>query len=455
MKKTSLSKLYLHEKQNQIWIDDHRFKLICSGRRFGKSRYAASESLAKAFNYEGDYDPITPPAVLLGAPTLKMVRRIFFRPLSALVKNHPLVENINRSEMIIELKGDKPNIHFVGMDGVNSDRLRGFRIYHVNADEGQDIPANTYNDVLLPALIDTPNSTMTVTGTPKGEQNILGQLKSRCELEADKWRFFNFTTYDNSLIPKDEIDNFKKLLPPEIFDQEILAKFVTPPGQIYRHFDEKRNVYHDTGRKFEKVFIGHDFGDVNPAWAVIGFNHTEKCFYVIDVIDNRLQVSEELIHSWGNISNTAMEEIEQMDTFIELCSRYHVNQIFTGHDRPSRLLTIRKTGKDKKIEGMRKAIVGKPVPQTYTLINSLYYNKMLKISQKCIKKGLDKEILSYHRKSQDGEIIDEVENKSKYHRLDAIAYCVGTLAIRYNLIFGDLKTSDKMDKDDINSLVLH
>ena len=439
IKKTSLSKLYLHPKQNEIWLDNHRFKLICSGRRFGKSRYAASESIVKAFNYTGEYDPITPPAVLLGAPTLKMARRIFFRPLAALLKNHPRVENINRSEMLIELKGNRPSIHVVGMDGVNSDRLRGFRIFHVNADEGQDIPSNTYNDVILPALIDTPGSTMTVTGTPKGETNILGQLKKRCDLEGDKWQFFNYTTYDNSLIPKDEIDNFKKLLPPEIFEQEIVAKFVNPPGQIFNCFSATLNVYNDTGVKYDKVFIGHDYGDVNPAWAIIGFNHSEKCFYVIDVIDNRLNVSENLIQSWGNVSNKAMEEYEQMELNKKLCVQYDVDKIFTGHDRPSRLMTIRRTGKDKKIKGMIKAVVGKPIPQTYTLINTLYYLRKIKISQRCIDKGLDKEISSYHRVIKDGIMLDEVEDKSQYHRLDAIGYCIGTLAERYNLVFGDLK----------------
>lgn len=405
-----------------------------SGRRFGKSRYAATESIAKALNYDGEYDPITPPAVIIGAPTLKMCRRIFFKPLAKLLKSHPLVADINRSDLIIETVGNRPDIHFVGLSDVNSDRLRGFRLYHINADEAQDVSRETFDAVLLPALMDTAGSSMTVTGTPKGELNILGQLKKRCLADPENWRFHSYTTYDNPLIPKEEIDTFKKLLAPEIFEQEILAAFVKPPGQFFSCYDPIKHLYQTGSVRFEKVWLGHDYGDVNPAWAVIGWY--DNCFYVEDVFDNKPNIDQELLDLWGAVNNTAMEENEQMEFFKKLCHQYKVNRIYTGHDKPSRLKTIRRIGAEFGINGMKKAVVGKPITQTATLINSLYQAGMIRVSNRCIQKGLDKDIQSYKRASdRDGNLIDEPENKSSFHRLDAIGYVIGTIGQRYNILY--------------------
>lgn len=418
----------------KIWNDTTRFKLIVSGRRFGKSRYAATEAISKALNYTGQYDPVTPPAVIIGAPTLKMCRRIFFNPLSKLLKNHPLVAGINRSDLVIETVGQRPDIHFVGLDGVNSDRLRGFRLYHVNADEGQDVNRETFDSVLLPALMDTRGSTLTVTGTPKGEINVLGQLKKRCAADPENWKFHSYTTYDNPLIDRAEIELFKKFLTPEIFEQEIMAEFVKAPGQFFTGYDEARNSYKADSIQFEKVYLGHDYGDVNPAWAVIGW--ANNCFYVEDVFDNAPKIDSALLDLWGAVNISAMEENDQINFFKKICLQYNIDKIITGHDRPSRLLTIRKVGQENDIIAMKKAVIGKPVTQTVALINSLYQADMIKISDKCIAKRLNIDIQSYKREmDKNGFLTDEPEKKSSFHRLDAIAYVIGTIGQRFNILY--------------------
>jgi hypothetical protein len=212
-----------------------------------------------------------------------------------------------------------------------------------------------------------------------------------------------------------------------------MAEFVKPPGQVYNCFNEATMTSQAGSVKFEKVFLGHDYGDVNPAFAIIGF--ANNCFYIEDVFDNSPNISQELLDLWGAVNNKAMEESDQIELFKKLCRQYSVRKIFTGHDRPSRLLTIRRIGAEFNIEGMRKAVVGKPVTQTYPLINSLYHAGMIKVSTKCVVKGLPAEIMSYKRETdKNGIVIDEIEKKSTFHRLDAIAYVIGTIGERYNIL---------------------
>ncbi|MEO0989250.1 MAG: hypothetical protein AAFY20_27505, partial [Cyanobacteria bacterium J06639_14] len=50
----------LHEKQQIVHDDRTRFRVLCCGRRFGKSRLAMAEAVKRSLSYDGPYDVASP-----------------------------------------------------------------------------------------------------------------------------------------------------------------------------------------------------------------------------------------------------------------------------------------------------------------------------------------------------------------------------------------------------------
>jgi hypothetical protein len=70
----------------------------------------------------------------------------------------------------------------------------------------------------------------------------------------------NASSYDNPYIPKDDLDESKKTLPPDIFRQEILGVFVDEGGEVFKDIDRYcilPSFIDGTGGKY---YGGVDFG---------------------------------------------------------------------------------------------------------------------------------------------------------------------------------------------------
>ena len=53
-----------------------------------------------------------------------------------------------------------------------------------------------------------------------------GQSAESIEQREKQWESFNFSSYDNPLIDKNEIDELVKEISPALRDQEVFGKFV-------------------------------------------------------------------------------------------------------------------------------------------------------------------------------------------------------------------------------------
>src|SRR4051794_25402213 len=97
-------KAVLHETQLQVARDNHRFRIICAGRRWGKSILAELIVLAWATQTPGLY--------WIVSPTYKQSKQIHWRGLQQLIplewvakKNEVELSLTLRNGSIIELKG--------------------------------------------------------------------------------------------------------------------------------------------------------------------------------------------------------------------------------------------------------------------------------------------------------------------------------------------------------------
>lgn len=381
--------------------------MLCCGRRFGKSQLGKVEVIKRAFEYDGPYDTISPPVVLVGMPNLPMAKRVFFRPLVALLERHPLVAGVNRSECIIHLKGDRPDILFLGLNAGYGDRVRGLRIWGFVGDEIQAVSRGILDEVIMPAMADTPGSWALLTGTPKGKQNHLYDLTQRSLTQPD-WDYFHYHTSDNPFVARDEIARARSVLDPRTYRQEYEASFEDFTGKIFSELGD-RHIVDVIPDSFDRVYLGVDWGDVNPALVVIGLKGDR--YFVVD--------------EWINRTGQPVTQDVVDREALRLCTHWGLHRGYADPSRPSSILHMRRlepAGLKRMIKGFNR------IDEGLAAINSLFFQDRLFIWSKL--RHFRECAESYHRATdEDGTVLNTIEDGQDDHVLDAARYVLSTIEV--------------------------
>jgi phage terminase large subunit len=261
--------------QETIAKDQHRFKVVVAGRRFGKTHLAIRELCY--------YARIPEQEVWYVAPTYKQAKMIVWRKLKNKLQDLKWIRKANESELTILLKNGS-TIALKGAD--NEDSLRGVGLDYLIMDEFADIDPEAFFEVLRPTLADREGKAMFI-GTPKGIANWAYDLYQMEHDFPDAWKSFQYTTIDGGNVTASEIEAAKRDLDERQFRQEFMATFETYTGRIYYAFDRVQNVKEapemsshigDIGA----VYIGMDF-NIDPMSAVVAVRHGDN-LYVVDEI---------------------------------------------------------------------------------------------------------------------------------------------------------------------------
>jgi len=243
----------LSKPQKQVLECDKRFRVLITGRRFGKTFLAVTE-LAKFSRYPKK-------KCWYVAPTYRMAKDIVWHELVDKLTQHKWIKKTNNSDLSITLRNGS-TISLRGADNENS--LRGVGLDFLVMDEFADIKEHTWYEVLRPTLSDK-NGAAFFCGTPRGYGNWSYNLFSK---EAENWASFQFTTLDGGQVSANEIEQAKADLDDRTFQQEYMASFVNYAGQIYYNFDRKENVIDKYEPETNEIHIGMDF-NIDPMSAVI------------------------------------------------------------------------------------------------------------------------------------------------------------------------------------------
>ena len=262
----------LSNAQQTIFDDDHRFKVVIAGRRFGKT-FLAIQALCY-------HARIPDQEVWYVAPSYKQAKLIVWRKLKSRLQDLRWVKKTNESELSIELKNGS-RISLKGAD--NEDSLRGVGLNYIILDEFADIDPEAWYEVLRPTLADTEGSAMFI-GTPKGIANWSYDLY-QYEIEfADVWKSFQYTTIDGGNVKPEELELARRDLDTRTFRQEFLATFETYAGRIYYAFERKENVVDGAlePRDLDVVYVGMDF-NIDPMSAVIAIRKGDTLCVVDEI----------------------------------------------------------------------------------------------------------------------------------------------------------------------------
>lgn len=407
----------LHKGQMRVFKDPHRFRVTVNGRRWGKTALGVTELIFRSLTYPGVVDPKFPIYCLGVLPTANQARAILWKPLMAFCSQSditPLIAKINQTSMEITLYNHVV-IRVVGANDNNGDRLRGLKVYFALLDEMQDIRPAAFYEVIRPAMSDTPGSRALFTGTPKGKQNILYELAN---FNHSDWVFHSSPTWENPIIPREEIETARITLPPRLFAQEYEASFIDFPGKIYSELDQD-NLYYGELPKLDLVVMGVDFGDLHPALAVLG--RAGRTYYFLEGWSpNRnpreaMPIPDPVLHS--NIRR--------------LVSKWNVSATYCDPSRPSSILAIRQLG---DLPGLSNAIAGyNPIWEGIGQVHALISQKNILFTQgqqDKVKDALDGTDVyelhqAYHRETdKDGYFKDIPADGYFSHIVDATRYAL-------------------------------
>jgi phage terminase large subunit-like protein len=232
----------LHDKQREVFDDNHRFKIVAAGRRFGKSRLAAWLLLIEALQS-------TSKDVFYVAPTYQQARDILWGLLKEL--GHEVIKSAHENTSVLTLVNNR-KIYLKGAD--RPDTLRGVGLCFCVIDEYADIKPNVWEQILRPALADVQGKALFI-GTPKGRNHFYDLYKYAEGNKDEEWTSFHYSSYDNPLIPANEIDAAKRSMSSFAFRQEFLASFEAASRDIFK---EEWIKYDEEEPKEGRYFIAVD-----------------------------------------------------------------------------------------------------------------------------------------------------------------------------------------------------
>lgn len=284
-----------HENQEKIFFGNKaRYKVIAKGRRFGLTRGFAHYVIDMMLDGVGP--------VLWVDTIYQNITRYYDRYFLPLLKQMPKnIWNYNRSNNILTINGrycdfrsaDKP------------ENIEGFGYKLIILNEAGIILKNErlWSETIRPMILDYKANVL-IGGTPKGkkiksgEEHLFYTLFKKGHNKSSDWESMNFTTYDNPLLDKGEIDELASDISPTLRDQEIYGMFVdNDTRSIVKR--EWWDYYYDAEYQKEKVkgiiqswdtaFKTNEENDfsVCTTWVI-----TNRAYYLIDMFRERMEFPE-------------------------------------------------------------------------------------------------------------------------------------------------------------------
>ena len=260
----------LSNPQKTVATDPSRFRVLVTGRRFGKTTLAIRELC---------YHARLPNRLCwFVAPSYRQARQIAWVKLKKILLDLRWVKKFNEADLTVHLKNNSI-ICLRGAD--NPDSLRGVGIDFLVLEETSDISETAWTEVLRPTLSDTKGKAL-FAGTPKGH-NWFYDLYQRGKADNSEWKSFLFTTEQGGWVTVEEIEQAKKDLSTKVFRQEYQATWETYTGVVYYAFDMQESVVNYTITEEDTVLhVGVDF-NLDPISAVIAVVKNDVVFIADEI----------------------------------------------------------------------------------------------------------------------------------------------------------------------------
>lgn len=374
----------LTKTQKKVALDFHRFRILCCGRRWGKTTLAIDQM--KACAGQGDK------RIAYVAPTYQQARDIAWEQLKR--DCHEASESINEARLEIRLVNGSLII-LRGWESIET--LRGQQYDLVILDEVAMMRnfVTSWQEVIRPTLTDTRGEGIFIS-TPKGFNHFYDLFN--VEQKDKDYKSFHFTSYDNPHVPSDEIDKAKQELTEDRFAQEYLADFRKMEGLVYKEFNRDRHIFEEEEFSSVKIFGGVDFGFTNPCAVYTIKKDKDANYWITD--------------EWYKTKQTDIQ-------IADYVSALKWNECYPDPESASGCEELRRKGVN-----VRDVIKNKDsVRNGINAVRELFKAHRLFIHSSCVNLIWELETYAYPNKKPDRNE-DENPIKDNDHGLDAIRYAL-------------------------------
>jgi hypothetical protein len=239
-----------HAKQRQFMRSKAKRKLVCAGRRGGKTTGMAILAIESA---------LAGRRILEAAPTSDQTTAFWDACKAALVE--PIMAKkiyINNSERLLVF----PNGGRIrAKTAWDANTLRGDHADLLILDEYSIMDESAWGEVGAPMLLDN-NGDAVFIFTPKS-RNHAYRLYQRAVVEDDgRWEAFHFTSMDNPHLSEEALAEITSDMTEDAYRQEILAEFLENSGTVFRNLLSCTTVHPSTpeAHRGHTIIAGCDWG---------------------------------------------------------------------------------------------------------------------------------------------------------------------------------------------------
>ncbi len=377
----------LHSAQIEIALDRHRFRVLCCGRRFGKTTLAIDQMKALAAS--------RPARIAYIAPTIQQARDIAWEQLKRDCSGAALrIRESPHLEIVLPTqKGGESTIILRGWEAIETLRGQAFDLIVLDEVASMRNFWTHWQEVIRPTLTDRKGEGLFIS-TPKGFNHFYDLFNLQdTDQDFKAWRF---ASKDNPHLPPEEIEKAKQELPYERFVQEYEASFAKTQGLVYKDFDRTKHLFTTMEEMPREKLAGVDFGYTNPAAVPSLWKDRTDTYWMVE-----------------EFYQTGQTDVQ----VAEYVAAKGFNRVYPDPEAPAAIQEMRKRGVN-----VRTVVKGKDsIKNGISVVAELLRAGKLRIHASCKNTILEFETYAYPDKK---DMHNESENPidENNHMMDAIRY---------------------------------
>ncbi|MDK1046187.1 MAG: terminase family protein [Anaerolineales bacterium] len=248
--------LILHDKQLDFINDTAKRKVICAGRRSGKTT-GVSVLAARGF--------VAGRRVLYAAPTQEQTdqfweyeKKYFYKDIAT--------RNIYKNEVRRVLDRGKGRIK--AKTAWNAETMRGDYADLMFFEEYAMMDPSAWNEVGAPMLLDNDGDVVFMS-TPK-RRNHFHKVYLKAVADGVRWKAWHFTSHDNPYLSGSALEEITGDMTDDAYRQEILAEFLDNQGAVFRNIAACCTLTSSSPGKHKghRIVFGIDWGKHNDFTVV-------------------------------------------------------------------------------------------------------------------------------------------------------------------------------------------
>lgn len=197
------------------------YHTVVTSRQFGKSFLAIQLLLYFALNNSNS-------RIMFCSPIYSQSSKVFKELLSG-IQDTGLIKKFNAAEnSIIFINGTELFFKSVQL----ADNLRGYSIDYLICDEASMYKPTTFSAVLRPMLL-VKGKKCILFSTPKGDNWFQEMYNKGIDENEKRYASYHKTWRDNPFANLEEIEDARKVLPENLFNQEYEGVFISDGGSVF------------------------------------------------------------------------------------------------------------------------------------------------------------------------------------------------------------------------------